>query len=68
MITKKQQKRLYRIHYNLRKKGNSVKARERRVIKRAVVVSDIEQKWLSELIDFQYCVSDGLFTPPIFQN
>lgn len=65
MLTSKQKKRLYRIHYKLRKKGNKVNARQRRVIKRAVVVSDIEQRWLSELIHFQYCVSDGLFTPPI---
>lgn len=68
MITKKQKRRLYRIHYNLRKKGNDVIARERRVIKRAVVLTEIEHKWLSELIDFQYCVSDRLFTPPIFQS
>lgn len=63
-MNKKQQRRKYRLHYNLRRKGNTVVARESWVTKRANEVSEIEKKWLKELIAFGYCVSDGLFTPP----
>ena len=66
MITKQQKRRLYKIHYNLRKKGNDVNGRGRQVTKRAKIVTDIEQRWLNELIGFQYCICDGLFTPPTF--
>jgi len=66
MITKQQKRRLYKIHYNLKKKGNDVNGRSRQVTKRAKTVTDIEQKWLNELIGFQYCICDGLFTPPHF--
>jgi len=66
MITNKSKRRRYRLHYNLKKKGNDVNARKRMITKRAKQVSDIEQKWLNELIGQQYCVCDGLFTPPIF--
>ena len=66
MISKKQKRRLYKIHYNLKKKGNEVNGRGRTITKRAKIVSPIEQNWLNELIEFQYCVCDGLFTPPPF--
>lgn len=66
MITKQQKRRMYRLHSNLRKKGNDVNARSRTVTKRAKQVTDIEQKWLNELINFQYCVCDGLFTSTHF--
>lgn len=65
-MDKKQQRRKYKLHYNLRKKGNEVVARERWVMKRAKEVSPIEKKWLTELVSFGYCVSDGLFTPPLY--
>lgn len=52
---------MYRLHSNLRKKGNDVKARQRTIKKRAVTVSAREQKWLSELITFGYCVCDDMF-------
>ena len=64
-MDKKQQRRKYKLHYNLRRKGNEVVSRERWVTKRAKEVSEIEKKWLSELVNFGYCVSDGLFTPPM---
>lgn len=64
-MTTQKQRRKYKLHYNLRRKGNEVVTREKMVTKRAKEVSPIEKKWLSELIDFGYCVCDGLFTPPI---
>lgn len=65
MNTKQKQRRKYRLHYNLRRKGNTVVAREKWVTKRAKEVSEIEKKWLGELVDLGYCVGDGLFTPPV---
>jgi len=67
MITTKQKRRLYRIHYNLKKKGNKVNGRGRMVVKRAKVVSDNEQRWLDELIAHAYCVCDDMFAPPFFR-
>lgn len=67
-VTKKQKTRMYKLHYNLKRRGNTVVARKRMVIKRALVVTTIEQKWLIELIDFGYCVCDGLFTPSHFRE
>lgn len=64
METKQKQQRKYKLHYNLRRKGNTVVAREKLVTKRAKEVSPIEQRWLAELVGFGYCVGDGLFTPP----
>lgn len=66
IMDKKQQRRKYKLHHNLRRKGNTVVAPERWVIKRAKEVSEIEKKWLAELLGFGYCVCDGLFTPPQF--
>jgi hypothetical protein len=68
MTTPKQKRRRYRLHYNLRRKGNKVSARERTVERRAKIVTEIESKWLSELIAFGYCVGDGIFSPPILMN
>jgi len=62
MITAKQQRRLYRLHYQLRKRGNKVNARQRFVTKRAKELSPIEQKYITELIAMQYCVCDDMFT------
>ena len=59
---------MYKLHYALKKKGNTVAARKRTITKRAQIVTDIERKWLRELIEFGYCVCDGLFTPPILEN
>lgn len=61
-VTQQQIKRRYRLHYNLRKKGNEVETSIRLVTKRAKVVTDIENKWLRELVDFGYSCGDGLFT------
>jgi hypothetical protein len=58
MTTKK---RLYKIHYNPRKRGNKVIARQKFVTKRAIEVSEIEQTWLAELIQAGYGVCDSLF-------
>lgn len=60
-------RRRYKLHYNLRKKGNTVFASQRMVIKRAKEVTGIENKWLMELVNFGYCVGDGIFTPPTLQ-
>ena len=60
------QRRRYKLHHNLRIKGNTVVAREKLVTKRAKEVSEIEKKWLRELVAMGYCVGDGLFTPPPF--
>jgi len=61
MITPKQKRRLYRLHYQLHKRGNKVNARQRFVTKRAKEVSPIEQKYIAELIAMQYCVCDDMF-------
>jgi hypothetical protein len=66
MVTQQQKRRMYKLHYKLKKKGNLVTARQRTVTKRARTVTDIEQKYLTELIGFGYCVCDGLFTPSHF--
>ncbi len=67
MVTQ-QKRRLYKLHYNLRKKGNTLSTRERWVVKRAVEVSPIEQRWLTELIGRGYCVSDDMFAPPHYSE
>lgn len=56
--------RVYKLHYNLRRKGNKVVTSQRWCEKRAKEVSPIEKKWLAELVGFGYCVSNGLFAPP----
>lgn len=48
MDAKQKQRLKYRLHYNLRRKGNTVVAREKFVTKRAKEVSEIEKRWLSE--------------------
>lgn len=57
-------RRRYKLHYNLRRKGNEVQARTKMVTKRAGEVTAIELKWLRELVSYGYCVGDGLFIPP----
>jgi hypothetical protein len=41
MTTQKQKRRQYRLHYNLRRKGNKVSARERTVERRAKIVTKL---------------------------
>ena len=53
--------RIYKLHYNLRKRGNTIITRERLVGKRAKEVSPIEKKWLSELLKAGYGIYDYLF-------
>jgi len=60
----KQKRRRYRLHYNLRRKGNTVIARERTVFKRANQLSDIESGWIGELLSLGYGISAEIFTPP----
>ena len=57
MVTKKEKRRMYRLHANLRRKGNAVVVKQRMVTKRAMIVSSIELKWINELIAFDYCFS-----------
>jgi hypothetical protein len=68
MTTQQQNRRRYRLHYELKKKGNRISARERTVERRAKIVTEIESKWLGELIAFGYGVYDGIFAPPILEN
>ena len=60
MITKN---RLYKIHYNLRKRGNKIITRQKYVTKRATELTPIEQKWISELVQAGYAICDNLFSP-----
>jgi hypothetical protein len=62
MISKQQKRRMYKLHYTLKKRGHRVIARSRLVIKKERTLSEIEQKWISELIKFGYGVCDDLFT------
>ena len=64
MKTTKQKRRQYKLHYNLRCKGNTVNARERTIFKRAKQLTEVETKWLKELLAFGYGIMDGIFTPP----
>jgi hypothetical protein len=61
-MTTKQKRRQYKLHYNLRRKGNAVVTRERTVFKRAKQLSDVETGWLKELLAFGYGIMDGIFT------
>lgn len=63
-MTLKEQIRRYKLHYNLRKKGNKVDARQRTVIRRAKVLTEKEEKWCKELLRMGYAVGNQLFTPP----
>lgn len=63
-ITSKDKRRRYKLHYNLRKKGNEVNARERSVTRRAKKLPDIEEKWCNELVGKGYMIGDGLLPPP----
>lgn len=59
-ITPKQQRRRYRLHRNLRKRGNEVSARQRTVIIRNGDITKIEQSWLNELINSGYAVGNQM--------
>lgn len=60
-ITKQQKQKMYRLHYKLRKRNNTVLSRQRTVIKREITVTPIEQKWLTQLIDFGYCDQNPMY-------
>ncbi len=60
-ITEQQRRRKYKLHYNLRKKGNIVITKERMVVKRLKETTEIENRWLNELIDFGYGITESLF-------
>ena len=62
MITK-EIRRKYRLHYNLRRKGNVIITRDRMVFRRAKVLPDVETDWIQELLVLGYGVMDGLFAP-----
>ena len=62
MVTQKQKRRMYRLHGNLRRKGNIVIARERTVYRRGTELTGKESAWVDELLDFGYGVMDWLFT------
>jgi len=61
MITKKEKSRLYRIHRNLSRYGNLVSARNRMIIKRADILTEKENKWIKELMKFDYCITNDMF-------
>ena len=55
---------MYRLHGNLRRKGNAVLTRERVVYRRAKDLSGVEAGWVNELLNFGYGFMDWLFAPP----
>jgi hypothetical protein len=57
----KRKNRRYRIHYQLKKAGNIVMARSMSVTKRDRELSNIENKYLVELVGYGYAVCDKLF-------
>jgi len=61
MLTPRQKQRKYRLHYNLRRKGNEVYPKIKLVTMRASEVSTSEDKWIRELVDFGYSCGPGLF-------
>lgn len=64
----KEKRHRYMLHHNLRSKGNEVDAKTRTVTRRAKKLPEIEEKWISELVQRGYCVGNGLFTPPVLTN
>ena len=54
-------RRRYKLHYALRKLGNKVIAQKKTVTKRQLELTDIENKYLSELVGYGYGVCDKLF-------
>lgn len=61
MITDKQRRRIYHLHYQLKRHGNTVRCKEKVVVKRAISITPLEAGWLAELVDFGYGVCDNLF-------
>jgi hypothetical protein len=57
----KRQRRRYKLHYLLRKLGNSVVATKKTIIKRQTELSEIEMKYLVELAGYGYGICDKLF-------
>jgi len=55
-------RRLYKLHYQLRRRGNKVNAREKFITKRAKEITAIEQKYIAELAANQYGVCDPMFS------
>lgn len=62
-LTAKEKRRRYRLHYNLRSRGNQVDARAKSVTRRAKTLPAIEEKWCGELTRKGYLVGNGIFTP-----
>ena len=58
-------RRLYKLHYQLRRRGNKVNAREKFITKRAKELTAIEQKYIVELVASQYGVCDQMFTEEV---
>ena len=50
----KSKRRRYWLHCSLRRKGNTVIARKRTVIKREKQLTDVETGWLKELLAYGY--------------
>ena len=61
VITEKQQRRRYKLHYLLRKNGHTVCTGSRHVIKKATDLTKTEEKYLAELVASGYGVSESMF-------
>jgi hypothetical protein len=61
-------KRRYKLHYNLKNCGNEVNAHGRSVTKRAAQLPQKEQEWCAELIEQGYLVSNAMFYPYEFKQ
>jgi hypothetical protein len=57
----KRKRRRYRLHYQLKKNGNSVFAYTRTIIKRQRDLTEVENKYLAELAGYGYGITDKLF-------
>ncbi len=57
----KAKKRLYNIHYKLRKADNKINSSKKFVTKRCTELTVLEQKWIDLLIASGYGVCDDLF-------
>ncbi len=61
MVTDKQQRRIYHLQYQLKRRRNTVRRKEKMVVKRAIDITPIETAWLAELVNVGYGVCDDLF-------
>jgi len=57
----KKRNRRYKLHYSLKKLGNHIIAQKKTVVKRQVELTDIENKYLAELVGYGYGICDKLF-------